>query len=455
MAKFIFSNLTVEKAKDGFFNTLLGHVHIPNSEIDTLQARTPRDLPLPIRNLPILLTEPNHQACPGLGAAAHRPALRVVNPVDYTSARCSTARGPALPAAKALPQVGEHAMSRISGCVFAGLAKRGGRILFLSLLLWGLALPSLPAFSQGWQLTIENEGQPGLPSRSAARPEPTAEAVDDILKPAAEPAAQAAPKTIAYELTLLNRSPSPAGILLAAEKPGPDNILQPGAERKVRGKAPRGQPLVITALKDKLKLDTLKIEPPPPGKTWWVVLGPGHKLRLTDKKPGKKESGPVKADIGPAGGGLTLADGTRLVVPPGAFTGPTPVTMRRVEDSSGLLPPEPGLKRRVLELTAPVAKFKKPVQIRIPLQPEDKPSEADRFLVGVLDEKQNCLRMMPVGVEKTKSGSDLVITTDHFCFFFIDWIMGETPPPRPGPSGRPSTSRAIPCIAGPPVWKQS
>jgi hypothetical protein len=133
-----------------------------------------------------------------------------------------------------------------------------------------------------------------------------------------------------------------------------------------------------------------------------------------------------KATVSSAGGSLTLQGGMRLVVPPDAVASETEIMVERLmpEVFNG----DKQSKYVVLNCTASIPKFDRPVELRVPVGlriPENAPPP----LVGTLNEETGLLELCPTRFEVMGAGVELVIKMDHFCMVvlpsvdeLIDWL---------------------------------
>jgi len=133
-----------------------------------------------------------------------------------------------------------------------------------------------------------------------------------------------------------------------------------------------------------------------------------------------------KATVSSAGGSLALRGGIRLVVPPGAVASETEITVERLKPE--VFNSDEPSKYVVLNCTASVSKFDRPVELRVAVGlriPEDTPPP----LAGTLNEETGLLELCPTRFEVKGAGVELVVKMEHFCTVvlpsveqLIDWF---------------------------------
>ncbi|HQJ51219.1 MAG TPA: hypothetical protein PKW05_05520 [Anaerolineae bacterium] len=157
------------------------------------------------------------------------------------------------------------------------------------------------------------------------------------------------------------------------------------------------------------------------GKALLGRLGPGKYLRPT----ATAESGQVltiasaRQVIGPEGGTLALDTGVRLVIPAGAVSGQTEVVVKQLDAARFA---DETREAVLLDCTAGVATFDKPVEIHVPLPDWFTPEMADAAQSGVWNSETDALEVEPSTVQMVDGKPVLVVQASHFSWRVVEWF---------------------------------
>lgn len=122
--------------------------------------------------------------------------------------------------------------------------------------------------------------------------------------------------------------------------------------------------------------------------------------------------------IGPEGG-VIEADGWQITFPAGAVPSQTTVDVRQL-DARGLLDSRrAGL---LLEVTAPVQRFQKRIEFKIPLPSEYTPAHAGAAMALLLEPETGEWLYEPAEIQVRAGQPELVLETDHLSMRFFEWL---------------------------------
>ncbi len=129
-----------------------------------------------------------------------------------------------------------------------------------------------------------------------------------------------------------------------------------------------------------------------------------------------------------AGGAIGLPDGTRVVFPAGAVSGTVQVTLAKGNPATfldGITESE----RVLITVTASVAQFAKPVEIRVPLPAAMTLADSSNLLVARID-SMGVLDIFPAAIRLLDGKPYAVVETASFSNWLFEWFFGKTPPAK-------------------------
>ncbi len=122
--------------------------------------------------------------------------------------------------------------------------------------------------------------------------------------------------------------------------------------------------------------------------------------------------------IGPEGGTVALDTGIKLIFPAGALGSKTEVVIKQLDAARFT---DENTEAVLLDCSAGVSTFEKPVAFHIPLPSWFTPADADAVLAGVWDETTGAVQVEPSTVVMVGGKPELVIEADHFSWHIVEW----------------------------------
>ncbi|MFA4836164.1 MAG: C39 family peptidase, partial [Dehalococcoidia bacterium] len=125
--------------------------------------------------------------------------------------------------------------------------------------------------------------------------------------------------------------------------------------------------------------------------------------------------------IDSSGGSILLEDGISVVFPSGAIDSVAEMTISKIDPAS-YFENTSDVERVVVSCTAPVTRFSKDVEIRIPLPDGMTEADSSSVLAGVLDEPTGAVIVQPSSVRMIDGKPVLVIATNHFSNYVAEYL---------------------------------
>ena len=145
--------------------------------------------------------------------------------------------------------------------------------------------------------------------------------------------------------------------------------------------------------------------------------------------------------VGPDGGSIVLDTGVKVVFPAGAVTRSMDVSVKQLDASQFVDEQTSGI---LLDCSAAMSTFDRPVEFHIPLPAWFTPRDADAVLAGVWDETTGAVQIEPSSVVMTDGKPELVVEATHFSWRIFEWFKKNygTPPTAAGPLEIPYYSQS-------------
>lgn len=157
------------------------------------------------------------------------------------------------------------------------------------------------------------------------------------------------------------------------------------------------------------------------GKALLGRLDPGKYRRPTATLEGSQVAAIASARevIGSQGGTLALDTGVRVVIPAGAVSGQTEVVVRQLDAAQFV---DENTEAVLLDCTAGVSSFDKPVEIRVLLPDWFAPEMADAVVCGVWNPETDAVEIEPSTVQMIEGKPVLVAQASHFSWRIVEWF---------------------------------